>query len=345
MSFKDKIKNINIDEKGVVHDLIEIKDSLLNSELLREKKKKENYGIIITIIAHFFLAVNQLQLKTFAKWFKKEYTQNNLLVYRSLATCGISYLLIKRKNQKIPSLLEINSKFWFFCRECGAYIILFFYLEMTTFFRVSTCQCIYGCHPIIVLLLSIIIINENFYWRYVVGMILSFIGSIFILLNEVQPEQRKQNDNKSVFIGIIFSFGYLTTLCVSKFAQKMLCKDHMTPEVQTFYLGFFTALQAFIFLLFDFKLGLNLIYILYCFSNGLIFCLVNILCTEAMGNIAISKYLPLTYFATVFIFILGWIVLGERVYFTDIVGSLLIVGFQIYNAWFPVIKINKDNNK
>ena len=345
MSFKDKIKNINIDEKGVVHDLISIKDSLLNSELLREKKKKENYGIIITIIAHFFLAVNQLQLKTFAKWFKKEYTQNNLLVYRSLATCGISYLLIKRKNQKIPSLLEINSKFWFFCRECGAYIILFFYLEMTTFFRVSTCQCIYGCHPIIVLLLSIIIINENFYWRYVVGMILSFIGSIFILLNEVQPEQRKQNDNKSVFIGILFSFGYLTTLCVSKFAQKMLCKDHMTPEVQTFYLGFFTALQAFIFLLFDFKLGLNLIYILYCFSNGLIFCLVNILCTEAMGNIAISKYLPLTYFATVFIFILGWIVLGERVYFTDIVGSLLIVGFQIYNAWFPVIKINKDNNK
>ena len=243
MSFKDKIKNINIDEKGVVHDLISIKDSLLNSELLREKKKKENYGIIITIIAHFFLAVNQLQLKTFAKWFKKEYTQNNLLVYRSLATCGISYLLIKRKNQKIPSLLEINSKFWFFCRECGAYIILFFYLEMTTFFRVSTCQCIYGCHPIIVLLLSIIIINENFYWRYVVGMILSFIGSIFILLNEVQPEQRKQNDNKSVFIGIIFSFGYLTTLCVSKFAQKMLCKDHMTPEVQTFYLGFFTTLQ------------------------------------------------------------------------------------------------------
>ena len=345
MSFKDKLKNINIDEKGVVHDLISIKDSLLNSELLREKKKKENYGIIITIIAHFFLAVNQLQLKTFAKWFKNEYTQNNLLVYRSLATCAISYYLIKRKNETIPSLLKINSKFWFFCRECGAYIILFFYLEMTTYFRVSTCQCIYGCHPIIVLLLSIIIINENFYWRYVVGMILSFIGSIFILLNEVQPEQRKQNDNKSVFIGIIFSFGYLTTLCVSKFAQKMLCKDHMTPEVQTFYLGFFTALQAFIFLLFDFKLGLNLIYILYCFSNGLIFCIVNMLCTEAMGNLAISKYLPLTYFATVFIFILGWIVLGERVYFTDIVGSLLIVGFQIYNAWFPVIKINKDKNK
>ena len=338
MSFKDKLKNINVDEKGVVHDLISIKDSLLNSELLREKKRRENYGIIITIIAHFFLAVNQLQLKTFAKWFKEDYSQNNLLVYRSIASCSISYYLICKKNQTIPSLREINSKFWFICRECGAYVILFFYLEMTTVFRVSTCQCIYGCHPIAVLLLSIVIINENFYWRYVVGMLLSFFGSILILLNEVQPEQRKQNDNKSVFVGIIYAFGYLATLCVSKFAQKMLCKDHMTPEVQTFYLGFFTALQACIFSVFDFKLGLNIYYILYCFSNGLIFTLVNVLCTEAMNNIAISKYLPLTYFATVFIFVLGWVVLGERVYFTDIIGSLLIVGFQLYNAWFPVIK-------
>ena len=46
MSFKDKINNINIDEKGIKHDLISIKDSLLNSELLREKKKKRKKKIM-----------------------------------------------------------------------------------------------------------------------------------------------------------------------------------------------------------------------------------------------------------------------------------------------------------
>ena len=203
----------------------------------------------------------------------------------------------------------------------------------------STCQCIYGCHPIIVLLLSIVVINENFYWRYVVGMILSFIGSVIILLNEVNPEQRKQSDNQSIFFGCVYSIGYLITLCLSKFAQKMLCKDHMTAEVQKYYLGLFTMVQAFFFLLFNFNLGLNLYYILYCFSNGIVFSLMNMCNIQAMNNLAISKFLPLTYFGTVFIFILGWIFLGERVYFTDIIGSLLIVGFQIYNAWFPVIKI------
>ena len=338
MSFKDKINNINIDEKGIQHDLISIKDSLLNSELLREKKKKENYGIFMAILAHFILAINQLQLKTYAKWFKKEYTQNNLLFYRSFSSFAFSLILIKKKNQVIPKWSEINNKFWFVCRECGAYIILLFYLEMTTYFRVSTCQCIYGCHPIIVLLLSIVIINENFYWRYVIGMILSFIGSIIILLNEVNPEQRKQSDNKSIFGGCLYSAGYLVTLCLSKFAQKILCKDHMTPEVQTYFLGLFTMIQAFFFLLFNFNLGLNIYYILYCLSNGIVFSLLNMANIEAMNNIAISKFLPLTYFGTVFIFILGWIVLGERVYISDIFGSLLIIGFQIYNALFPIIK-------
>ena len=307
--------------------------------MLKAIKRKENYGIIMAIIAHFILAINQLQLKTYAKWFKKEYTQNNLLFYRSLASCAISLFLIKRQNQKIPSWSEINNKFWFVCRECGAYVILLSYLEMTTYFRVSTCQCIYGCHPIFVLLLSIVVINENFYWRYVIGMILSFIGSIIILSNEVNPEQRQQSDNKSIFFGCLYSLGYLATLCLSKFAQKMLCKDHMTAEVQTFYLGLFTMIQAFFFLLFNFNLGLNLIYILYCLSNGLVFAAMNITITIAINNIAISKYLPLTYFGTVFIFILGWIILGERVYFSDIVGSLLIIGFQVYNAWFPIIKV------
>ena len=83
-------------------------------------------------------------------------------------------------------------------------------------------------------------------------MILSFIGSIIILLNEVNPEQRKQSENESIFFGCLYSIGHLVTLCLSKFAQKMLCKDHMTEEVQTYYLGLFTMVQAFFFSFFQF---------------------------------------------------------------------------------------------
>ncbi len=338
-SIKKNESITKVDEKGIIHDIISIRDSELNSEMKQEKQKRERFGIIIAIIAHFFLAINQLQLKTYAKWFKPVYTMNNLLFYRSVGSAGISYIFIKKKNQKIPDIRKVNNKIWFYIREAGSYIILLFYLESTTYFRVSTCQCIYGCHPIIVLVLSVIIINEKFYWRYIFGMLLSFFGSILILLNETQPEQRSQSENKSMFLGIIFGMLYLGTLCFSKFAQKMLCKDHMTPEVQTFYLGIFTGLQAMIFMFLDLQFGLDLWYILYCLLNGVIFFIVNCLCALSMENLAISKYLPITYFTVVFIFVLGWIVLGEKVYFTDVIGSLFILGFQIFNVWFPISKM------
>ena len=90
MSFKDKINNINVDEKGIVHDLISIKDSLLNSELLKEKKKKENYGIFMAILAHFILAINQLQLKTYSKWFK----ENTLKIIYYFIEASLHLLLV-----------------------------------------------------------------------------------------------------------------------------------------------------------------------------------------------------------------------------------------------------------
>ena len=129
MSFKDKINNINVDEKGIVHDLISIKDSLLNSELLKEKKKKENYGIFMAILAHFILAINQLQLKTYSKWFKEEYTQNNLLFYRSFSSFAFSLYLIKRQKQKIPMWAEINN----FIRIKKIKILILFQLKYLIF--------------------------------------------------------------------------------------------------------------------------------------------------------------------------------------------------------------------
>ena len=164
--------------KTVKHDLISMSDADLTSSLLRTKKKMEGYGIMIAIITQFFGAVNQLQLKSYAKWYPEVYTQNTLIFYRCIVITIISYIFIKKKNLKIPELKLINDKFWFIIRSCGAYIILILYLSLTKYFRVSTCQRVFSCHPVIVLILSKIIIKENFYWRYVIGMIECFFRSL-----------------------------------------------------------------------------------------------------------------------------------------------------------------------
>ena len=84
-------------------------------------------------------------------------------------------------------------------------------------------------------------------------------------------------------------------------------------------------------------------------SNGFIFYLGNYLTVICLKYIALSKYQPITYLALVFTFIIAGVILGEAIYFTDILGALFIVGFQFYNMKFPPqvqrhVDINKDNN-
>ena len=65
---------------------------------------------------------------------------------------------------------------------------------------------------------------------------------------------------------------------------------------------------------------------------------------EALSIMPINKFIPMNYLRVVFIFIFGFIILGEHVFFTDIIGSALIVGFQVYNVCYPVKKIIKEQN-
>ena len=67
---------------------------------------------------------------------------------------------------------------------------------------------------------------------------------------------------------------------------------------------------------------------------------------EALNIMPVNKFSPMNYLKVVFIFIFGFIILGEKVFFTDIVGSALIVGFQVYNVCYPVkkIKVQKRPN-
>ena len=63
-----------------------------------------------------------------------------------------------------------------------------------------------------------------------------------------------------------------------------------------------------------------------------------------MENLSAAKFMPVTYMCIVFIFILGFLLLHETVYFTDAFGAGMIIAFQIYNYYFPPGKeINEDD--
>ena len=90
-------------------------------------------------------------------------------------------------------------------------------------------------------------------------------------------------------------------------------------------------------------------YILYAISNGLvIFYAGNVLNAKTLEYLAVSKYMPITYMCTFFIFLLGVTLLKEPLFLSDIFGALMIVGFQVYNIYFPpgrkISDAKKDGN-
>ena len=336
--FNTNITSIK-EEPDLEKDVISLKDSDLDSELLKQKKSREHYGIIVGVLTQIVWALISIQLKSYSKFFPLAYSRNSVVFWRSVPIAVLGYIIAVKKNQKIIKITEIQNKFWFYARELGNYFVLSLFIYLMTFFRVSTCQCIAGCHSVVVLFLSIIIINEPFYIRYLIGVILSFIGSSMIVLNERNPNEKKHSENKNIIFGCFIAIIYIFMLSCSKFAQKMMCKEKLTGEIQNMYLGILNSLPALLVAIYEKHLGFDLLYILYGMSNGVLFYIANYFTAVCFNNLPVATFMPITYFTQVFTFIFGWVFLGEKVYFTDIVGSLIICGFQVYNTWFPRKKI------
>ena len=113
-----------------------------------------------------------------------------------------------------------------------------------------------------------------------------------------------------------------------------------------FYLGFYNVLPAFIMCIYQgyFAFG-HIKYILLCISNGFLFYLANYCTSVCYKYIDISKYIPVTYLNIVFTFLLSVFILGEPLFLTDLVGALLIIGFQFWNISNPIESGTPIRNK
>lgn len=326
-----------------MNDAISIASSLLDDEMKAKKKKDENYAIGLSFFVQLIGAFNGLQLKTYPKFFPKTYSHNSLAFWRFSSMTLIGYFICKKKNIDIPSIPSIKIKFWFFARNLGIYTNLILWILMTQNLRLSTCQCISGCHPILVLYMSIFFLKEKFYMRYLAGIFLCIVGTLIIVLNEKNVPNDSENNTTLVntdgnmFFGLFYGMASLIVFSIATLAQKFLCKEKMGGEVQNFYMGSVNSSVALVLIIFDNYTAIHdLVYIAYCASNAVVFYVTNYYTAECLKYIPLSKYIPITYMGTVFIFMISCFILGEPIYFTDLLGSLLIVSFQIYNAWVPL---------
>jgi uncharacterized membrane protein len=95
-------------------DITSIRSSLLNEELLKQKRRKEYYALWVGVLAQLFFALTSVQLKICREDYPLYYTTNNVIFYRSISICLIGYIMLKYKKERIIPLKEIKYKGWFF---------------------------------------------------------------------------------------------------------------------------------------------------------------------------------------------------------------------------------------
>ena len=203
------------------------KSSLLNDEEYIQKRKNERFAYILGIFTQLIWSINGLQLKSIQPHFQESYSLNSIIFWRCLPVIIISYYECYYKKIRITPHNEIKHIVWFYFRSLGNYFCVLLNITVLSYFRLSTSRVFLSCQPLITIFLSIIFLSENFYFRYLIGILIGLIGSTIIALNDKKPQSRTTIIHDNMSLGLVYAVLFLTTMSFASIGQKMITRDKM----------------------------------------------------------------------------------------------------------------------
>ena len=302
--------------------------------------RREKTGMIYCLIAQFLWTLNSIYLKFLTQHYKNRFKNKTFLFSRGLMVVIISYFLGKYQEGKILKLTElpknilqallIRMNFNFF--SMSIWVVSVWYLRITTYQIISTLS------PIILIFFSIIFLGEKYYSRYTYGIILGILGTTIIVLNENKIPSVEEKDSKTyeIFLGVFCNFLSMVTWGVEGVCNKIMAKEKTPITSQMFYVGLSHCAYSFLWMFFTNDFDYTIEYFLLCMIHAILFFSGFYIFNKGLQIIDLSKTSIIQYSKIVFVFILGAIFLGQKVFFSDIVGSVIIVSFMIYHVMNPV---------
>jgi drug/metabolite transporter (DMT)-like permease len=303
-----------------------MKDIDEEKKILKKKlQERENKGYIYIIISQLLLSLNIIHIKAIITFFSDTFTINSLIFYSNIPLLFFCFVKckLKRELNVVYRLKNFSRNFWFFVKFGTSYLLIAFFVAVNINYRVSTCESIKYCNSIIVLMIAVLLFKEKFYFRYLMGVAACLIGIILIILNETNSLYR-----------IIIAIVYLLLLSINHLANDKLVVNQISNDENIFWNSIFTCLASFMFLSIQKNIVIfNSKYLLHTVIYAITFYLSKYFYTEAFNYIPKSNLIPFIYLPIIIIYIPGYIILGEKVYVTDIIGIILIITFELINFY------------
>ena len=328
-------KKEDLTHKNSIKEKISERLSIISSTL-----KKEKNGMLYCLLAHFLWTSNSIYLKYLTQYFGNKFKNKTFLFSRGLMTILISYFLGLYQEGKILKLTELPKNILraLLIRMNFNFFSMSIWVVSVRYLRISTCQIISTLSPIIIIFFSIIFLNEKYFARYTYGIIFGTLGSVIIILNEnkVPVVEEKQSKAYEIFIGVLCNFLSMITGGIEGVCNKIMAKEKTPITSQMFYVGCSHCFYSFLWMLITNDFDYTTKYFLMCMGHGILFFCGFFFFNKGLQIIDLSKTSIIQYSKIVFVFILGTIFLGQQVFFSDILGSSIIVGFMIYHVSNPV---------
>ena len=328
------------------------------------KTKSIHFYYLIMILAISLASISNFHLKFMTTLCGKA-DSNQMLFYRSFISSLLSCIYLRLKKISIPTYWNVGgSSFWFSVRNFSAFICSISLLMCFDFMRLSTCTVFSALSPVFSSILSVIILKEKFYSRYILGITICFIGCMLLIFNDESSKRinEKNFDNNSYIeikthaendeiqkkwnldlinkvIGLCFGIVHTLSLSFNHVSTKILLKDNIEINILLFYSGLFNCIASF----FTWQIIGSYDYMWFdkCFVlnnslNGILFYTFSFLLAISLKNLDLIKTVAIGYLQIVETFILGALFLGESVHNTDILGSSIIVLYNLLNSLFPI---------
>ena len=301
--------------------------------------RNERLGFAYCLGAQFLWTLNSVYLKFLTMHYHSNFKNKTFLFARGFATMIICIILGYYYDGKIYKITEFNLqiKKCILTRANISFFRMSFWLIAIYYLRITTCQIISTLSPILIIFFSVIFLNEKYHNRYTIGIIVGILGSSIIVLNEKKLASTKNNSTISgIFIGIISILCNISLAGVIGVANKIMANNQISIYTQMFYLGFFHCLYSFLWMLFTMDFDYTWTYFFLSMMQAVLFFFGNFLNYCGLKLIDLSKTSLMQYTKIVFVFILSSLILNEKIFFSDILGSFIIVIFMIYHVINPI---------
>ena len=324
--------------------------STMNSVI---RLSRERWGMLLGLVGTFFLSLNCFYAKVILKAYPEDFDSVEFLFMRGLSIVIFGVIHTYYHHLKILSFSELPLRMWFLIRANANFFYNAFSISALWYLRASTVQILILLSPLLVLVLSYFLLKEPLYKRYLVGGIMCLGGSMIIILNEhSSPSSKKKEENKEektgaygVLLGLVLCIISVAFNAIINIASKILASNRVSLNNQMIYIGGANMMYSIVYIIIKKKICLKLGYLIMCIIHGFFFYVYYVCYNRALQLAQVSKIIIINYLQIVFVFLLANIFLGEGIYSTDIIGTIIMMSYMIYNALNPIIVHSKDKKE